>query len=270
MLKLIKYEFRKALTGLLVLLSAVAACEAYFLVSLALDNMDHVAIATLLLVMGAYALMIFMFVRGLTTYSNELKNRSAYLIFMTPNSGLKIMASKYLYTFVNGLLLGAVMLLLVWLDVSLFLRHNGVVEPMFALISQTLSLYGVHLDQFGLYLLIMSLYGVLSLLSFFALAYFAITLSCTLFRDKKWRGVVSLAIFLALDFLVGKINGLFPSAAERLAPLEILSASGVVEEAIHTLPALLPLLIPSACVSLVCLTASVLACGWMLDKKVSL
>lgn len=71
MLKLIKYEFRKVLTGMLVLLSVVAAGEAYFLISLALDNMDHVAIAILLLVMGAYAMMIFVFVRGLTTYSDE-------------------------------------------------------------------------------------------------------------------------------------------------------------------------------------------------------
>ncbi len=270
MLKLIKYEFRKVLAGMLVLLSVVAAGEAYFLISLALDNMDHVAIALLLLTTGAYAMMIFVFVRGLTTYSNELRSRSAYLIFMTPNSGLKIMASKYLYTFVNGLLLGVVMLLLVWLDASLFLRHNGVVEPMFALISNTLSAYGVHLDQIGLYLFAMSLYGVLSMLSFFALAYLAITLSHTLFRDKKWRGVVSFAIFLALDYLVGKINGLFPSAVDSLAPLENMSDSAAVEAAVNSLPALLNAMTPSACVSLVCLIASVFACGWMLDKKVSL
>lgn len=270
MLKLIKYEFRKVLTGMLVLLSVVAAGEAYFLISLALDNMDHVAIAILLLVMGAYAMMIFVFVRGLTTYSDELKNRSAYLIFMTPNSGLKIMASKYLYTFVNGLLIGAGMLLLAGLDVSLFLRHNGVVEPMFALISKTLAAYGVHLDQIGLYLFAMSLYGVLSMLSFFALAYFAITLSRTLFRDKKWRGLVSFAIFLGLDFLIGKINGLFPSAMDNLAPLENMSDSAAVEAAVDSLPALLTALTPSACVSLVCVVASLFACGWMLDKKVSL
>ena len=39
---------------------------------------------------------------------------------------------------------------------------------------------------------------LLSLLTFFAMAYFAITLSHTLFRDKKWRTWVALLIFVGV------------------------------------------------------------------------
>lgn len=99
MWKLLKYEFRRARTSLLTVLGVIAVLEMYFLISLGVDHMEHVFIAALLMMFATYGAAVYIFVRGVASYASELKAKSAYLIFMTPNSGLKIMGSKYLYTF---------------------------------------------------------------------------------------------------------------------------------------------------------------------------
>lgn len=270
MLKLIKYEFRKARTAMLVMLCVLAALEGYFLGALALEKNDHVAVAIMLLMVGVYAAAIFVFVRGLTSYTSELKNRNAYLIFMTPNSGLKIMGSKYLYTFVNGLLVGAVCAALAAVDITLFFRANGEIDTLLSFLRRMLANYGVYLDQMVLYVLIMALYGMLSMLAFFAVAYLAITLSHTLFRDKKWRGFVSFVLFVAMNYGISRLVGLFPSPTEQLLLIDLNPDAANAERTVTTLGQLLPLLVPSACMDLVCVVASLFGCGWMLDQKVSL
>ena len=125
MWKLLKYEFRRARTSLLTVLGVIAVLEMYFLISLGVDHMEHVVIAAVLMMFATYGAAVYIFVRGVASYASELKAKSAYLIFMTPNSGLKIMGSKYLYTFVNGVLLGGVCGALGALDLSLIMTHEG-------------------------------------------------------------------------------------------------------------------------------------------------
>ena len=124
MWKLLKYEFRRARTSLLTVLGVIAVLEMYFLISLGVDHMEHVVIAAVLMMFATYGAAVYIFVRGVASYASELKAKSAYLIFMTPNSGLKIMGSKYLYTFVNGILLGGVCGALGALDLSLIMMHE--------------------------------------------------------------------------------------------------------------------------------------------------
>ena len=270
MLKLLKYEFRKSLTALLVLAAVVGAVEIYFLGAMALNNTDHMAYAMLLMAICVYAAMIFVFVRGLTTYAGELKSRSAYLIFMTPNSGLKIMASKYVYTFVNGLLIGAACLLLAGLNVTLFFARNGDLEQLLRMADTLLSQMGLYLNQMGLFIAVTLITALLSLLRFFALAYLAITLSHTLLRDRKGRSLVALLLFVALEYLLGRLQGLFPSPAQELVLYAENLSSTQTREMVSGLNELIPLMLPHACISLVCLLGSLFGCGWMLDKKVSL
>ena len=68
MLKLVKYEFRKARSALLALLGIAAVLEVYFLASLYSNHEDNMVVAGVLLFFCAYAAAIFVFVRGVTSY----------------------------------------------------------------------------------------------------------------------------------------------------------------------------------------------------------
>lgn len=276
MLKLLKYEFRKAQTALIILLSATAGLEAYFLASLYTRQEVPLMISCFLLVLATYAVAVFAFIRGVTAYSGEMKSRSAYLIFMTPNSGLKIMASKYLYTFLNGLLFSALYLALGVMDMGLLLGEMGDIQEFIATLKEALMEmgFGVRFDQIALAVIAFGLYFFLQVLSLISLAYMAITLSHTLFRDKKWRWLASVALFMLLYWLLGRISGLLPNVYEEMAYVEPALSVQIQETYGYTtglgLTDVLVALLPQAGVSLAVILLSLFGCAWMLDKKVSL
>lgn len=273
MCKLLKYEFRKARTLLLILLAVTALLEAFFLYALKDGEGARLGAATGLLVLSTFAVAAFVFVRGITTYSSELKDRSAYLIFMTPNSGLKIMASKFLFTFLTGLLFAGLYLALAVLDIVMLLEDMDAVTEFLDTLAQALIFVGmdVHYDQMALAVLAFAVYFFLSVLSVVALAYLAITLSHTLFRDKKWRWLVSVALFWALYRAVSEVNGLFPSVYDELIYVETQAAQASSEPtATLTVWDVLRYQLPQAGVSLGVILLSLFGCAWMLDRKVSL
>ncbi|MGN1021183.1 MAG: hypothetical protein ACI4O7_12520 [Aristaeellaceae bacterium] len=269
MLKLVKYEFRKSLTALVTLLGVTAGLEAYFLAALYLDEENHLLMAMMLMILCAYAVAIYVFVRGVTSYSGELKSRSAYLIFMTPHSTRKIVGSKFLYTFVNGLLFAALYGALGLLDLNLGLHRYNEYEAFWGAARNFLAAYGVHVDQIILGLLAGTAYIFLSLLAVIALAYLAITLSHTLLRDRKGRGLVALLFFFLLNWLVSWISGLFPSALDLLVIYDGELAE-VTGQAIATTREVLLCMLPATLISLGVIILSWLGCAWMLERKISL
>lgn len=276
MLKLLKHEFRKSLTELLVMLGITLALEGYFLYGLYINPEDawHAAVAVWLLVLMTFGMSMFVFIRGITSYSSELKSKSAYLIFMTPNSALKIVASKFLFTFVLGLLAAAVYGALGVLDITLLLSKFGELEETITAVAETLAELGLHVDQFVLAVVLGFLMVMLYVLALCAMAYLAITLSHTLFRDKGWRWIVALLLFWGLTQVMGAIYGLFDSPFEELvyqtAPelQPIIDAYGI--QTTPTFNDVVLMLVPYGLVSLGMILASMFGCAWMLDKKVSL
>ena len=125
MLKLVKYELRKNRTALLVLLAIAAALEAYFLISIAREASEDVYTAIALLTLLFACVSFAVFILGVSSYSGELKRKSSYLIFMTPNSALAVIISKLLFTLVLAVLFSALALALLAVDMPIFLDVYG-------------------------------------------------------------------------------------------------------------------------------------------------
>lgn len=274
--KLLKYEFRKGLTGLLIMLGVTAALEGYFLYGLYINAEDgwHAAIAAMLLVFMTMAMSVFVLIRGVTSYSGELKSRSAYLVFMTPHSTRKIVASKFLYTFVLGLLMAMIYGALGLMDIGLLLHEFGELEEVLTTINDAMAQLGFHLEQYIFAAILGLLMVMLYALSFCAAAYLAVTISHTLFRDKSWRWLAALGLFWLLMQGVSAVYGLFPSPFDALvyqtAPgLANVSAAYDIKRT-PELRDLLPALAPHALTSVCVILASLFGCAWMLEKKVSL
>ncbi len=276
MLKLLKYELRKNRTAILIFLALAVGLEAWFFYGVhhQEDGQLQLVLSTLALMFSGYAAIIYVMVVGVTSYSKELKEKSAYLIFMTPNYGLKIIGSKYLFIAVVGALLAFVYGLFAAVDVGLATGALRDMTSFLLRINELLLELGVHLDQLFLALLVIALYALLSVFSFFSLAYMAITLSHTLLRDKKWRGLAAVGIFFLLNWLVGEVNGLLPNVLDTLtyqeSPAAIMVAEAYDIQTTASVGEVLMGLLPSAGVSLAVILLSLFGCAWMLDKKVSL
>ena len=99
------------------------------------------------------------------------------------------------------------------------------------------------------------------------------TLSCTLFRDRKWRWLPSIALFLLLNWGVNALRGLFPSPVDNLIILfqAQLTGAAVPESAARSAARdLIPAMAPTALISLGAILVSLFGCAALLKKKVSL
>ena len=99
------------------------------------------------------------------------------------------------------------------------------------------------------------------------------TLSCTLFRDRKWQRPPSIALFLLLSWGVSALCGLFPSPADNLTILFQAQLTGdpVPESAARSAArGLIPAMAPTAPISLGAILVSLFGCAALLKKKVSL
>lgn len=168
------------------------------------------------------------------------------------------------YVFVRGVCgaLGA-------LDLSLIMTHEDDWQSFLRMMDIFLRVnQGVQTGQIVLAIVFYLVLVLLSLLTFFAMAYFAITLSHTLFRDKKWRTWVALLIFIGVYWGLSYLQGLLPNPVENLVFNTMYDPNA--EITVTTFADMIPQMLPYALYDLAIVLLSLFGCGWMLDKKVSL
>lgn len=254
MLKLVKYEFRKSLYSILVFVGILFALEFFFLYQYMKGSEEGVVAGAALLYLSTMVCFFMVFAFGIITYSKELSSKSSYLVFMTPNSTLKIVASKYLYTFLFGVLLVVILICLGLFDFNLMADMFGSELEFIEMIVEWMEEMGISVTVMVTNLLA----GIVEFLVIFfmiiSMAYFAITLSATALQNKKGKGIISVLLFVGIFWLAVQLEGFIPSLNEN--------AEGLAEQLIAELPSLI--------YYLVILFGSMFGCAKLLEKKVSL
>ena len=210
--------------------------------------------AVSLLTIAGFGIAIAVFAMGISSYSSELKQRSSYLIFMTPNTPLAIICSKMLFTLLLGVAYAAAFIGLMYVDVPLFLDYFGEWRGYYFLINQMMAEQGVQLSQFFMAVSFTLLAIVLEVLSIVGVAYLAVTISATVLNSKKVRGLVSFLIFAGISFALSRISGLYIND----------------EKIFETMQDMMVALIPAAIQGAIVIAASIFGSAWLLEKHVSL
>ena len=272
MLKLMKYELRKNHALILTILGVILALEVYFLVSAHMAKANDIAtsmtqaaqraeinliVSMVLLATAGFATALAVFIMGVSGYSRELNQKTSYLIFMTPKSALSVVASKLLFTLLTGVAFAALLAGLAAADFSVFSDAIGSewrgyynLLDMF-MTSNDMSLTGALLT-IAFYVCLV----FLSIISTVSVAFFAITLSATFMRGKKGHALISVLLFALLVWLNARLTSLLVGE----------SAYANLENAPQMMRSLWPQVLQDAGVLLL----SLLACAWMLKKRVDL
>ena len=205
MLKLMKYEFRKLRTTLLALLGVLAALEIGFLVGVAQEKNSLTAISVILLMVLTFVVYAYIILAGMASYSRELKEKSGYLIFMTPVSPLGVVLSKLLFTALAALVTTAIFSAVAWLDIRHLMNQLHLGKEELEQVNLILR-FGLNANA--------DIWQILRVIGYYAgtilievmltmcTAYLAITLSATLLQNKKGflKGLISIVLFVALSW----------------------------------------------------------------------
>ena len=239
MLKLMKYEFRKMRTVLLILLASLVALELGFVLGYRLEKPDVWSVSLILITLLAFAVYAYILISGIVSYNRELTNRTGYLVFMTPTRPIGIVTSKLLFTFLAAVAAMALFALAAYLDYA-FVFKRVTIDPRLLSEIQTqadLALkalfgdFGMSVNRLGLAIFYSVALVLIQVMYTMCTAYLAITLSATLLQNKKGfvRSLASFALFVALEWGAGRlvqvIIDLMPNPYSLAAVFNLLAAS---------------------------------------------
>ncbi len=208
--RLIKYEFRKQLLSKLIVGLVILVLEVMFALGLFLEKASWLGLAMGLLIFVAFASLFYFSFESIVTYSNDLRTKHSYMLFLTPCNMFQIVGAKLLTTVIQIFVTGCAMAAIAIGDVFLICAKFGTVEELITGIKeffQMLTGVEVRLAEVA-YVLLMLL---ITWLVFVAMAMFAITLSTTLLSNWKFKGIVSVIIYFVLDWGIAKLAGLVVS-----------------------------------------------------------
>ena len=260
MLKLMKYEFRKTRTVLVVLLIAFAALQLGFVAGIRADRPRLYIPASMLTAFLVYGAYVYILLSGIVSYSRELRDRTGYLVFLVPVHPFGVVLSKLLFTLLAAVAATAVFGAGAYLDyVGLFRRLS--IDPALLQkidLSMFLPMVGesLPLGQIAMMALTVLATLLIRLMTTACTAFLAITLSATLMQNRKGflRGLLSFLFFFLLVWgaqaLEDALLGPLTRAASMSAMLRRLGASLAVNLAFCGLFAWLS--------------------AWLLDRRVNL
>lgn len=211
MFKMIKYEFRKHISSIIILLIVYGLLEAVFLYGMIADNQNAVVISMALLIMLTVVSYVFILVLGISTYNNELKSKSGYLVYMTPISYYHIIGAKLLYTLFAGIGFAALIFLLLTVNYNMLANEYSLNDftTVFNVMLRTLGTD----YTLGTLLLLVLVQIISMLVNFFMIvtvAYLAISLSTTILQNSKAKGFLSFFLFIVIITVVLYLEGLIP------------------------------------------------------------
>ena len=206
MLKLMKYEFRKNRTGLIVMLAIAAGLFALAPLGRILHKDDLLAISVVTLFLYLFGAYVYVLVRGITAYSGELRGRTGYLLMMVPRSTMSILFGKLLFTLLFALVMLAVSGFALMAALGVLFEEIYELTSFLQVARYLLAEIGIDLGALSATALFFISAILTSVLEFVAMGYLAVTLSATVLESGKLRGLASFAFFVALAVVTGYLQ----------------------------------------------------------------
>lgn len=198
----------------------------------------------------------------ISMYSTDLNNKSGYMLFMTPNSGYKIIVAKLITAILEGLFIlffYFVLILINGLYVGSFfnINYNEVINFVNMILSGNFRINLGHIFVFMLTALVFILNFILS-------AYTAITIRKSVFSEVKFAGFLSFLIFIGINWFTSYTTG-------KLVPMfnPYFESYTKVQESI-TATQLVYVLLPFITIAIIQCAIMTIASGYLLEKKINL
>lgn len=259
MLKLMKFEFlRKYKLLAMTLITAIA------LNILAISR--GMGGSAMFLGLFPMVLSVLYLVDIIKMYSEDLNKKTGYMLFMTPNSGYKIISSKLLTAVLEGfalLLMYFIFILINGLYIAVSMGNDIDYSQVIKVVDNLLSgSFGFNLGH----VLVFLLAALTFLIAFITTVYTAMTIRKSIFSEMKFGGMFSFLIFLAINYGLSFLSSKF---FEIISPyydsIDTVSSTGTI-----SVGALARALLPMILVLVIQAIAFTGISGYLLEKKINL
>lgn len=200
MLKLMKYELIKQKTSKIIIAAVLLVLEIMFFAGVIIENENMWALAVAFLLLLVIITFFIVALEAIFTYSNDLKDKSGYMLFMTPHSVYEIMGSKILTSIVSIIIATVFFGLLTFIDMTVILSRYGEFEKLLEFFQLFLKQV-FSIDVSWSSVVIGTVYGIFDWISILTSGFLAITLCMTIISGMKGKGFISFVLFWIINLL---------------------------------------------------------------------
>lgn len=208
MLKLIKFEFLRkrmifVISIALVMIGQAYAIYKYFDIEAPVRAVIGQEVFAVYVLIVLVAMAILYLIDIIFLFRNDLFKQEGYMLFMTPNSGYKILGAKLIFALIEGLSIVAFYMLLVFINIKM-MKLDVINFEYFRISSEDLALMIK-----GLIL------GVFVLVEFALTVYLSFALFKSIFNNVRFKGLITFFIFIGINILKSKIMEVISDVINR-------------------------------------------------------
>jgi hypothetical protein len=259
MLNLIKYEFIRRYRLISIILITMLALNILLLTR-------GVGGSMLFLVLSPIVLYIFYLADIIRMCSDDLNKKTGYMLFMTPNSGYKIIWSKLMAAILEGFGLLLIYFLFFIGNGTYIVASIGEVVDFSNILSIINNMFEGSLilgfDLVSLFIVLLTV--LIFIIAFITTVYTAMTIRKSLFSEVKFGGLISFIIFLLINWIITYISGWLYGLYYEPMSATIVSTGSFTQETF--IMALLPMI----AVSIIQIIALTGLSGYLLEKEINL
>ena len=235
MLKLIKYELIKQKTSKVIIGAILALLEVVFLAGMLLGKEEIMAIAAGMLTFLASVTFV--------------RDKSGYMLFMTPYNVYEIMGSKILTGFFSIVAAAIIFGIIGFADITMVCAKYGELQTLFDQMKAFFS-FTLQVNVDGMLIVWSIIQVVFGWVGTVTSAFLAITLCITIFSGMRCKGLISFVIYCVLNIAVNVV------VVQILNWTDMASANGMM-----AVFSIFDILFAGACY---------VATGYILNKELSL
>ena len=252
MLKTMKYEVIRNKMVIIILFSILGAAEALFLFGLISDSKNMVGFGILGLVLGTSIIYFAIWLLGIMSFSHDLRDKTGYMVFLTPVSPYKIIIAKMLVGLLELIAAALLFIALAAIDIGILFSKYGSSSTVFEAVSKIL---GTTKDAIWAGIVAFVIGLVFSVLLYYSLAYFVSAISSLVSRSVGMQRFLTILFIIIFIIVYEVIDKNMPDLKNNISND---SFNKLVEN------------IPSYLLALVCTGAFTFGCGYLMDNKLSL
>ena len=249
MLKTVKYELMRNRLTLLILACILGGAELIFLLA---GSPGSIVLGLMLLYAGGMISYFTIWLMGLLSFSRDIREKSGYMIFLTPVSPYKIIFSKMLTGLIELAVAAIALILLAVLDMGIINARYG---RELSFLRTFARMVNTTPEEVWAVVIVLLISGVFITLTVYSIAYLGSAIAATATQSKGGRRGLSI-VFVILILIV------YRAIADSIPELDVSVKSHFFREFLSKIPQLIfDILVATGCT---------LGTGYLMDKKISL
>ncbi|MCK5130206.1 MAG: hypothetical protein KAQ68_10155 [Clostridiales bacterium] len=206
MMKLMKYEFLRRKRLLISVLLVIVFLEAAIYTGLHLGGNWYIMSLAFFFILCVGG-MLFPFIDVVSNYFSDFKNKNGYMLYLTPNTGGKIIGSKALFALIEVIAIMLILWGVVSLDLNLLSRlFPNNVKPLLAEAANGFQI-AFNVDKVTFWTVSpMILIAIMQYFTNMMIAILSITIAKTVLSNKDFNWLFALVFYFGVAFAMQTVN----------------------------------------------------------------